>query len=202
MNENSGDSSAMLNQEAASASHHLHAHHHHLMMQHHHHHHQLRPAGSSGVGGRKKRSRAAFSHGQVFELERRFGHQKYLSGPERADLAQMLKLTETQVKIWFQNRRYKTKRRQLQQQQQQHEVAAATLALNNMAAARRVAIRALNQRQQQSSNDNIVAPGSSHRSLLPHPVAPFPGLPAPFYYCPPSYLMTSASSSDPFNAAP
>lgn len=102
--------------------------------------------GLTSGGGRKKRSRAAFSHGQVFELERRFGHQKYLSGPERADLAQMLKLTETQVKIWFQNRRYKTKRRQLQQQQQQHEVAAATLALNNMAAARRVALRVLGER--------------------------------------------------------
>lgn len=63
---------------------------------------------------RKKRSRAAFSHSQVFELERRFNQQKYLSGPERADLAQALKLTETQVKIWFQNRRYKTKRKQLQ----------------------------------------------------------------------------------------
>lgn len=62
---------------------------------------------------RKKRSRAAFSHAQVFELERRFSHQKYLSGPERAELAAMLKLTETQVKIWFQNRRYKTKRRQI-----------------------------------------------------------------------------------------
>uniref|UniRef100_A0A670Y7E4 Homeobox protein Nkx-3.2 n=1 Tax=Pseudonaja textilis TaxID=8673 RepID=A0A670Y7E4_PSETE len=62
---------------------------------------------------RKKRSRAAFSHAQVFELERRFNHQRYLSGPERADLAASLKLTETQVKIWFQNRRYKTKRRQL-----------------------------------------------------------------------------------------
>lgn len=55
---------------------------------------------------RKKRSRAAFSHAQVYELERRFAAQKYLSGPERADLARGLKLTETQVKIWFQNRRY------------------------------------------------------------------------------------------------
>ncbi|XP_066955088.1 homeobox protein zampogna-like [Macrobrachium rosenbergii] len=62
---------------------------------------------------RKKRCRAAFSHAQVFELERRFAHQRYLSGPERADLAQALKLTEQQVKIWFQNRRYKTKRKQL-----------------------------------------------------------------------------------------
>ncbi|XP_040905067.1 NK3 homeobox 3 [Toxotes jaculatrix] len=63
--------------------------------------------------GIKKRSRAAFSHSQVYELERRFSAQRYLSGPERADLAVALKLTETQVKIWFQNRRYKTKRRQM-----------------------------------------------------------------------------------------
>lgn len=68
---------------------------------------------------RKKRSRAAFSHAQVFELERRFAQQRYLSGPERSDLAKSLRLTETQVKIWFQNRRYKTKRKQIQQ----HEVA-------------------------------------------------------------------------------
>lgn len=63
--------------------------------------------------GTKKRSRAAFSHAQVYELERRFNAQRYLSGPERADLAEALQLTETQVKIWFQNRRYKTKRRQM-----------------------------------------------------------------------------------------
>ncbi|CAB1429198.1 unnamed protein product [Pleuronectes platessa] len=63
--------------------------------------------------GTKKRSRAAFSHAQVFELERRFNAQRYLSGPERGDLASALRLTETQVKIWFQNRRYKTKRRQM-----------------------------------------------------------------------------------------
>uniref|UniRef100_A0A8C6JDK8 Uncharacterized protein n=1 Tax=Melopsittacus undulatus TaxID=13146 RepID=A0A8C6JDK8_MELUD len=59
-----------------------------------------------------KRSRAAFSHSQVLELEREFSHQRYLSAPERARLARALQLTETQVKIWFQNRRYKTKRKE------------------------------------------------------------------------------------------
>lgn len=74
-------------------------------------------ARDGGQSTRKKRSRAAFTHAQVFELERRFSQQRYLSGPERADLAQALKLTETQVKIWYQNRRYKTKRKQLQMQE-------------------------------------------------------------------------------------
>ncbi|XP_012735918.2 NK3 homeobox 3 [Fundulus heteroclitus] len=85
---------------------------------HHHHHHGGETFSCSTEGRRgkpmaKRRSRAAFSHAQVHELERRFSAQRYLSGPERADLACALKLTETQVKIWFQNRRYKTKRRQL-----------------------------------------------------------------------------------------
>lgn len=65
----------------------------------------------------KKRTRAAFSHAQVYELERRFSLQRYLSGPERADLAAALKLTDTQIKIWFQNRRYKTKRKMMAKQQ-------------------------------------------------------------------------------------
>ncbi|NWR65410.1 NKX31 protein, partial [Bucorvus abyssinicus] len=60
-----------------------------------------------------KRSRKAFSPTQVIELERKFSHQKYLSAPERARLAKNLQLTETQVKIWFQNRRYKTKKKQV-----------------------------------------------------------------------------------------
>lgn len=46
----------------------------------------------------------------MFELERRFKQQKYLSAPEREHLAQMIHLTPTQVKIWFQNHRYKNKR--------------------------------------------------------------------------------------------
>ncbi|XP_034397814.1 homeobox protein Nkx-3.1 [Cyclopterus lumpus] len=67
---------------------------------------------SFSSSGKQKRSRAAFTHLQVLELEKKFNHQKYLSAPERAHLAGTLRLTETQVKIWFQNRRYKTKRKQ------------------------------------------------------------------------------------------
>lgn len=66
--------------------------------------------------GKKRRPRALFSHAQVYELERRFALQKYLTAHEREQLAGMLRLTETQVKIWFQNRRYKRKRQQIEQQ--------------------------------------------------------------------------------------
>ncbi|XP_005991959.1 NK2 transcription factor related 7 [Latimeria chalumnae] len=58
----------------------------------------------------RRKPRVLFSQAQVFELERRFKQQRYLSAPEREHLANMLKLTSTQVKIWFQNRRYKCKR--------------------------------------------------------------------------------------------
>ncbi|KAL8173909.1 UNVERIFIED_CONTAM: hypothetical protein K2H54_034251 [Gekko kuhli] len=57
-----------------------------------------------------RKPRVLFSQMQVFELESHFRQQKYLSAPERDHLASLLKLTSTQVKIWFQNRRYKDKR--------------------------------------------------------------------------------------------
>ncbi len=59
---------------------------------------------------KKRKKRILFSKTQTFELERRFRQQRYLSAPEREHLAMVLQLTPTQVKIWFQNHRYKVKR--------------------------------------------------------------------------------------------
>ncbi|XP_067099750.1 homeobox protein Nkx-2.1 [Osmerus mordax] len=72
----------------------------------------------------RRKRRVLFSQAQVYELERRFKQQKYLSAPEREHLASMIHLTPTQVKIWFQNHRYKMKRQakdKVSQQQMQQE---------------------------------------------------------------------------------
>lgn len=69
-------------------------------------------SGSSGNLQKKRKRRVLFSKHQTFELERCFRRQRYLSAPEREHLASQIHLTPTQVKIWFQNHRYKTKRAQ------------------------------------------------------------------------------------------
>ncbi|KAL3319217.1 Homeobox protein emx2 [Cichlidogyrus casuarinus] len=66
---------------------------------------------SSTMNYRKsKRIRTAFSPGQLLRLESAFENNRYVVGQERKDLASSLNLTETQVKVWFQNRRTKYKR--------------------------------------------------------------------------------------------
>jgi len=98
-------------------------------------------AGSDDAGrwSRGRRTRTAFSYDQLAALEGKFRLTRYLSVCERLGLALALGLTETQVKIWFQNRRTKWKKQnpghdinghyphhhhhqqqQQQQQQQQH----------------------------------------------------------------------------------
>ncbi|XP_020614363.1 barH-like 2 homeobox protein isoform X2 [Orbicella faveolata] len=61
---------------------------------------------------KKKKARTTFTGRQIFELEKQFKEKKYLSASERSDMAALLNVTETQVKIWFQNRRTKWKKQE------------------------------------------------------------------------------------------
>uniref|UniRef100_A0A182NCI4 Homeobox domain-containing protein n=1 Tax=Anopheles dirus TaxID=7168 RepID=A0A182NCI4_9DIPT len=59
---------------------------------------------------KKRKSRTAFTNHQIFELEKRFLYQKYLSPSDRDEIAAALGLSNAQVITWFQNRRAKLKR--------------------------------------------------------------------------------------------
>ncbi|XP_005048706.1 PREDICTED: homeobox protein MSX-2-like [Ficedula albicollis] len=70
------------------------------------------PEEPCGRGGR--RLRTAFSAEQISTLESSFQRQQYLGAAERRQLAGRMRLSEVQIKTWFQNRRMKLKR-QLQE---------------------------------------------------------------------------------------
>ncbi|XP_046998353.1 proline-rich receptor-like protein kinase PERK2, partial [Schistocerca americana] len=58
--------------------------------------------GSGGAPGsdsdrKRKKARTTFTGRQIFELERQFEQKKYLSSSERAEMAKLLNVTETQV---------------------------------------------------------------------------------------------------------
>nr|AAI14265.1 Distal-less homeobox gene 6a [Danio rerio] len=64
----------------------------------------------NGKGKKIRKPRTIYSSLQLQALNHRFQQTQYLALPERAELAASLGLTQTQVKIWFQNKRSKFKK--------------------------------------------------------------------------------------------
>ena len=57
-----------------------------------------------------------FTLTQLQRMEREFMHRQYITGSQRVQLAEELQLSETQVRVWFQNRRIKWRKEMIKRQ--------------------------------------------------------------------------------------
>ncbi|XP_066574399.1 ventral anterior homeobox 2 [Amia ocellicauda] len=81
---------------------------------------------------RPKRTRTSFTAEQLYRLELEFQRGQYVVGRERTELARQLHLSETQVKVWFQNRRTKQKKDQTKDTDKRSASSSESLATCNI----------------------------------------------------------------------
>ncbi|NXE16634.1 VAX2A protein, partial [Lophotis ruficrista] len=81
---------------------------------------------------RPKRTRTSFTAEQLYRLELEFQRCQYVVGRERTELARQLNLSETQVKVWFQNRRTKQKKDQSRDSEKRSAASSESFATCNI----------------------------------------------------------------------
>ncbi|CAK6978802.1 ventral anterior homeobox 2 [Scomber scombrus] len=81
---------------------------------------------------RPKRTRTSFTAEQLYRLELEFQRCQYVVGRERTELARQLNLSETQVKVWFQNRRTKQKKDTTKDSDKRSSTSSESLATCNI----------------------------------------------------------------------
>lgn len=135
------------------------------------------PASPGSDAEKRKKRRVLFSKAQTLELERRFRQQRYLSAPEREQLARLLRLTPTQVKIWFQNHRYKLKRARAPKAAESPDLAAAAELRVAPGLLRRVVVPVIVRNGQRcgASGDMGTAAAQDKNSAPPAAACPLPG---------------------------
>ena len=69
-----------------------------------------RPRGPRNSSAQDKKQRTAFNSSQLERLSKEFQASQYLTEERRRNLCSEMHLTESQLKIWFQNKRAKVKK--------------------------------------------------------------------------------------------